>query len=62
MASLEALLPEDLEKHVQLQRSRLDTYQKLREEVVGLLSYMLKRGIHSHKAGRPGETSCRPSS
>eukprot|EP00971_Amphidinium_carterae_P325152 6455272-Amphidinium_carterae.1 len=34
MASLEALLPDDLEKHVQLQRSRLDTYQKLREEVV----------------------------
>eukprot|EP00971_Amphidinium_carterae_P133980 2654880-Amphidinium_carterae.1 len=34
MASLEALLPEDLEKHVQLQRARLDTYAKLREEVV----------------------------
>ena len=34
MAALEALLPEDLERHCQLQRSRLDTYQKqLREEV-----------------------------
>ena len=34
MAALEALLPEELERHCQLQRSRLDTYQKLREEVV----------------------------
>ena len=30
MATLEALLPEELERHCQLQRSRLDTYQKLR--------------------------------
>ena len=30
MAALEALLPEELERHCQLQRSRLDTYQKLR--------------------------------
>ena len=34
MAALEALLPEELERHCQFQRSRLDTYQKLREEVV----------------------------
>ena len=34
MAALAALLPEELERHYQLQRSRLDTYQKLREEVV----------------------------
>ena len=34
MAALEALLPEELERHCQLQRSRLDTCQKLREEVV----------------------------
>ena len=33
-AALEALLPEELERHCQLQRSRLDTYQNLREEVV----------------------------
>ena len=33
MAALEALLSEELERHCQLQRSRLDTYQKLREEV-----------------------------
>ena len=26
--------PEELERHCQFQRSRLDTYQKLREEVV----------------------------
>ena len=34
MAALEALLPEELERHCQLQRSRLDTFQKLREEVI----------------------------
>ena len=34
IAASEALLPEELERHCQLQRSRLDTYQKLREEVV----------------------------
>ena len=34
MASLEALLPDDLEKHVQLNRGRLQTYETLRNEVV----------------------------
>ena len=34
MAALEALLPEELERHCQLQRSRLDTYLKLRGKVV----------------------------
>ena len=34
MAALEALLPEELERHCQLQRSRFDTYQELRAEVV----------------------------
>ena len=34
MAALEVLLLEELERHCQLQRSRLDTYQNLREEVV----------------------------
>jgi hypothetical protein len=34
MASLEALLPDDLEKHVQLNRGRLTTYETLRGEVV----------------------------
>ena len=34
MASLEALLPDDLEKHVQLNRGRLPTYETLRGEVV----------------------------
>ena len=34
MAALEALLSEELERHCQLQRSRLETYQKLREKVV----------------------------
>ena len=32
--ALEALLPEELERHCQLERSRWDTCQKLREEVV----------------------------
>eukprot|EP00971_Amphidinium_carterae_P266188 5280051-Amphidinium_carterae.1 len=34
MASLESLLPEELEKHCQLNRARLSTYDLLREEVV----------------------------
>ena len=34
MAALEALLPEEHERHCQLQLSRLDTCQKLREEAV----------------------------
>ena len=34
IAALEALLPEEFERHCQHQRSWLDTYQKLRKEVV----------------------------
>ena len=34
MANLKALLPDDLEKHVQLNRGRLATYKILRGEVV----------------------------
>ena len=33
MSSLEALLPDDLEKHVQLNRARLNSYGVLREEI-----------------------------
>ena len=33
MSSLEALLPDDLEKYVQLNRARLNSYGVLREEV-----------------------------
>ena len=49
MAALEALLPEELERHCQLQRSRLDTYQKLREEAV---LYAEARGHVSPKLGQ----------
>ena len=49
MAALEALLPEELERHCQLQRSRLDTYQKLREEVV---LYAEARGYVAPKLGK----------
>ena len=49
MAALEALLPEELERHGQLQRSRLDTYQKLREEVV---LYAEARGYVAPKLGQ----------
>ena len=49
MAALEALLPEELELHCQLQRSRLDTYQKLREEVV---LYAEARGHVAPKLGQ----------
>ena len=44
-----ALLPEELERHCQLQRSRLDTYQKLREEVV---LYAEARGYVAPKLGQ----------
>ena len=33
MSSLEALLPDDLEKHVQLNRARLNSYGLLRDEI-----------------------------
>ena len=49
MAALEALLLEELERHCQLQRSRLDTYQKLREEVV---PYAEARGYVAPKLGQ----------
>ena len=49
MAALEALLPEEFERHCQLQRSRLDTYQKLREEVV---LYAEARGYVAPKLGQ----------
>ena len=49
MAALEALLPEELERHCQLQRSRLDTYQKLREKVV---LYAEARGYVAPKLGQ----------
>ena len=49
MAALEALLPEELHRHCQLQRSRLDTYQKLREEVV---LYAEARGYVAPKLGQ----------
>ena len=37
MSSLEALLPDDLEKHVQLNRARLTSYGVLREEIKDIL-------------------------
>ena len=33
MSSFEALMPDDLEKHVQLNRARLNSYGVLREEI-----------------------------
>ena len=49
MAALEALLPEELKRHCQLHRSRLDTYQKLREEVV---LYAETKGYVAPKLGQ----------
>ena len=37
MSSLEALLPDDLEKYVQLNRARLTSYGVLREEIKNIL-------------------------
>ena len=44
MSSLEALLPDDLQKHVQLNRARLNSYGVLREEIK---TYCECRG-HAH--------------
>ena len=49
MAALEALLPEELERNCQRERSRLDTYQKSREEVV---LYAEARGYVAPKLGQ----------
>ena len=49
MAALEALLPEELERHCHPRRSRLDTNQKQREEVV---FYAEARGYVAPKLGR----------
>ena len=37
MSSLEALLPDDLEKHVQLNRARLTSCGVMREEIKNIL-------------------------
>ena len=47
MAALEMLLHQELDRHCQLYRSRLDTYQKLREKVV---LYAEARGYQVAKA------------
>ena len=49
MVALGALLPEKLERHCQSKRSRLDTYQKVREEVV---LYAEARGYVAPKLGQ----------
>ena len=49
MGVSEALLPEELERHCQFQRSRLDTYQKLRKEVV---LYAEAKGYVAPKLGQ----------
>ena len=45
MAALEALLPEELERHCHLQRSRLDTYLKV-------ILYAEARGLVAPKLGQ----------
>ena len=51
MSSLEALLPDDLEKHVQMNRARLNSYNLLREEVKTYCDY---RGHASVSTGQKG--------
>eukprot|EP00971_Amphidinium_carterae_P332057 6465990-Amphidinium_carterae.1 len=53
MAALESLLPEELEKHCQLNRARLDSYEKLREEVV---LYAEARGYNGPRNVGPNKT------
>ena len=53
MAALGALLPQELERHCQLQPSRLDTYQTLREEAVLCAE---ARGYVASKLGQVSKT------
>ena len=53
MSSLEALLPNDLEKHVQLNRSRLNSYGVLREETK---TYCECRGPAARNAKQKGSS------
>lgn len=62
-AALEQLLPEELEKHCQLNRSRLINYDKMREEVVmyaearGHLNYKPNMNPHSGSSNGPSGDS-----
>ena len=51
MSSLEALLPDDLEKHVQLNRARLTSYGVLREEIK---TYCVCRGHAARNVRQKG--------
>ena len=53
VAALEALLPQELERHCQLQPSRLDTYQTRGEEVVLCAA---ARGYVAPKLGQVSKT------
>ena len=53
MNSLEALLPDDLEKHVQLNRARLNSYGVLKEEIK---TYCECRGHAARNAKRKGSS------
>jgi len=55
MSSLEALLPEELERHVQLNRARLSTYDALRTEVV--MYAETRSGPTGRSGGGPGGSS-----
>ena len=53
MAALEALLREEVERRCQLERSRLDTYQKPREEVI---LYAAARGYVASRLRQVGKS------
>ena len=52
MSSLEAFLPDDLEKHVQLNRARLTSYGVLREEIKTYCECRLSRKCTKHETER----------
>ena len=53
MSSLEALLPDDLENHVQLNRARLNSYGVLREQIK---TYCECRGHAARNAKHKGSS------
>ena len=57
MSSLEALLPDDLEKHVHLNRARLTSYGVLREEIKTYCEYRghaTARNVKQKGSSHPG--------
>eukprot|EP00959_Pyramimonas_sp_CCMP1952_P023637 496855-Pyramimonas_sp.AAC.1 len=52
-SSLEAMLPEELESHVQLNKARITTFDELREEVVSYAELRSEKKVKPSKPSKP---------